>query len=58
MPLVAPSPASPGPAASGRVRFREEVELRAAEAEPGAREREVRRPRHLLEPERAGVEAA
>ena len=46
------------PGAAGRVCVGEEVDLGAAEAEPCALEGEVRRARHLLEPERFGVEAA
>jgi phenylpyruvate tautomerase PptA (4-oxalocrotonate tautomerase family) len=44
--------------AARRVRVREQVELGSAEPEPRSVEREVRRPRHLLQPERVSVEAA
>jgi phenylpyruvate tautomerase PptA (4-oxalocrotonate tautomerase family) len=48
----------PLPRATRRVGVREEMDLGPAEPEPRAVEGEVRRPRHLLEPERLGVEAA
>ena len=57
-PRSAPAPRLRPARSAGRVRLREEMELGAAEAEPGAGEREVGRARDLLEPERVGIEAA
>ena len=46
------------PGAARGMRLGEQVDLGATEAEPRAVEHEVRRPRHLLEPERVAVERA
>jgi len=43
---------------SRRMLVGEQMQLGAAEAKPRPVEHEVRRPRHLLEPQRARVEAA